>query len=140
MTSFKIVLDSNEYVFYLTDKNKDIVKLLNLEVKIFLNNLIFREVIRNVRKEFVKPLIVLLKNPKFAVNADKVPDALIEKYRNFGLKKGDIIIAAFCESVNASFLISENRHFLKKKVFDRFGVAKLSEFLAAEKKHLKGVK
>lgn len=137
MTSFKIVLDSNEYVFYLTDKNKDILKLLNLEVKIFLNNLIFKEVVRNIRKESVKQLIKLLKNPKFAVNADKILDVLIEKYRNLGLKKGGIIIAAFCESVNASFLISENRHFLKEVKFDRFKVVKLSEFLAAWEGHSK---
>ena len=82
MTSFKIVLDSNEYVFYLADKNRDISKLLNLEVKIFLNNLIFKEVIRNVRKEAVKQLIELLKNPKFAVNTDKISDVLIEKFKN----------------------------------------------------------
>ena len=131
MTSFKIVLDSNEYVFYLADKNRDISKLLILEVKIFLNNLIFKEVVRNIRKESVKQLIDLLKNLKFAVNTDKISDALIEKYRNLGLKKGDIIIAAFCESVNASFLISENRHFLQDAEFDKFKVVKLSEFLAA---------
>src|SRR3989338_2927610 len=135
MASFIIVLDSNEYVFCLADKNRGILKLLNLEVKIFLNNLIFKEVVRNIRKESVKQLIELLKNLKFSVNTDKILDALIEKYINLGLKKGDIIIAAFCESVNASFLISENRHFLRGAKFDRFKVVKLSEFLAAWNGH-----
>ena len=80
-----------------------------------------------VKKEFYALLLrsnVLLRN-------EKLPKALFDKHSNIGLKKGDIVIASFCEKEKADYLVSENRHFLKRAKFDRFRVVKLDEFLAA---------
>ncbi|MCP4709512.1 MAG: hypothetical protein GY869_12870 [Planctomycetes bacterium] len=41
------------------------------------------------------------------------PAALVEKYKNLGLKKGDVLIAAFCEWQKIDIFISRNRHFLQ---------------------------
>ena len=37
---------------------------------------------------------------------------LIERYRNLGAKKGDIVIAAHLHAAGIRWLVSENRHFL----------------------------
>lgn len=131
-----IILDSNEYIIFLNKESALLNQLLaNENITIYSNDTIIKEVLRNVEEtvkgEFYKMLFknnVVIKNEKLAFS-------LIEKYRNLGLKKGDIIIAAFCESVNASFLVSENRHFLKDTKFDKFKVVKLREFLTALGKH-----
>lgn len=130
MVELKLVLDSNEYIFYLNNKSNDILRLLDSQdTKIFLNDLIFEEVIRNITKEAIKYSINLLKNPKFEVIAHQIPENLTEKYKNLGLKKGDIVIAAFCEAVGADYLITENRHFLKSRKFGKFKVLSLKGFL-----------
>jgi len=130
MGNIKLVLDSNEYVFYFDNKNDILLKLLNLpNIKIYLNSLIFREVLRNMRKESIKYLINLIKNPKFVTNSEKIPKSLIEKYKKLGLKKGDVVVAAFSEYVKADYLITENRHFLKAMKFDEFEVLGVKEFL-----------
>ena len=128
MNEINLVLDSNEYVFHFNN-NTSILKLLKLKAKIYLNNLIFKEVIRNIRRETIKYFINLLKNPRFVVIEEKIPQILIGKYKRQGLKKGDVIIAAFCDYVNADYLVSENRHFLKSARFDKFKVLDLNTFL-----------
>lgn len=130
MTKIRIILDSNEYIYYLANKSTDFLKLFELkDVEIFLNEIIFSEVYRNLTDYLIKYFIKLLKNPKFKTISDKIPQFLIDKYKKLGLKKGDFIIAAFCEFVNADYLISENRHFLKNLKFDKFKVVTLNEFL-----------
>ena len=130
MVKLKLVLDSNEYIFYFDDKSNDILRLFDFhDLKISINNLIIEEAIRNIRKDSIKDFFNLLKNPKFEVITEKISEYLIEKYRKLGLKKGDVVIAAFCDSVNANYLITENRHFLKSKKFDKFGVLSLKKFL-----------
>ena len=127
-----IILDSNEYIIFLNKESALLNQLLaNENITIYCNDTIIKEVLRNVG-ETVKGWFykILFKN-NVAIKNETPAFSLIEKYRNLGLKKGDIIIAAFCESVNASFLISENRHFLKDTKFEKFKVVKLSEFLAA---------
>ena len=130
MIELKLVLDSNEYIFYLANKTNGVLRLLDSQdAKIFLNDLIFDEVIRNITKEATKYFISLLKNPKFEVIAHQIPKSLTEKYKNLGLKKADRVIAAFCEAVEADYLITENRHYLNGKKFDKFKVLSLKEFL-----------
>ena len=130
MDSLKLVLDSNEYVLHFSKNSDALLMLLNLDAKIYLNALIFREAIRNIRLSEVKELVLLLKNPKFAVNSEKIPQDIIDKYKNLGLKKGDIVIAAFCEFVKANYLITENRHFLKEIKFSMHHVRSMVDFLA----------
>lgn len=129
MVELKLVLDSNEYIFYFDNKSDDVLRLLDSQaVKIFLNDLIFEEVIRNITKESIKYFINLSKNPKFEIVSHEIPQNLIQKYKALGLKKGDIVIASFCEAIGADYLITENRHFLKSKEF-KFKVLSLKKFL-----------
>lgn len=129
MVKLRLVLDSNEYIFYINNKTTDIQELLALNsIEIFLNDLIFREVIRNLRKDLIISFISLLKNPKFNVSWEKIPEEVIEKYKKLGLKKGDVIIASFCESIDANCLISENRHFLRSNL-DKTQILSLKEFM-----------
>ena len=130
MDKLKLVLDSNEYIFYFGNKSNEILKLLDFqELKIFLNDLIIQEVIRNINKENAAKFFNILKNPRFNVIMEQMTQNFIEKYRKMSLRKGDVLIAALCETIGADYLISENRHFLKKKIFDEFEVLSLKEFL-----------
>lgn len=130
MVKLKFVLDSNEYIFYFDNKSSDILKLLDCrDIKIFLTDLIIQEAIRNMRKESVKDFFNMLKNPRFEVIIEKIPKNLIEKYKKTTLKKGDVLIAAFCDYINADYLITENRHFLKSIKFDKFKVVSFRDFL-----------
>lgn len=125
-----MVLDSNEYVFYFGNKSSDMLKLLDYKaIKFLLTDLIVQEVLRNIRKESIKDFFNMLKNPRFEVITEQIPNDLIEKYKKLGLKKGDIALAAFCERINANYLITENRHFLKSRKFDKFRVLNLKGFL-----------
>ena len=63
-------------------------------------------------------------------NNQQLPFHLLDKYKKIGLKKGDIAIAAFCEHVKSDYLITENRHFLKKVKFSEFKVLGIEEFLS----------
>ncbi len=54
---------------------------------------------------------------------------LFQKYKNLGLKKGDMAIAAFADKENADFLISENRHFLKDFKTRKFKILNAKQFL-----------
>jgi len=128
MDEIKLILDSNEYVFYFNNKS-ELLKIVELpNIKIFINNLIVREVIRNIPRNSVKYFINLLKNPKFMAIKEKMPECLIEKYKKLDLKKGDVVIAALCEYVNVDYFISENRDFLRKKL-KKFKVLNIKEFL-----------
>ena len=131
MVKLRLVLDSNEYIFYFDKKSKDILKLLdNQDIQIFLNDLIFQEVIRNLRREATKYFINLLKNPRFEFVINKIPEDLIEKYKKLGLKKGDVVIAAFCDAIKADYLITENRHFLQSKRIIEFKIISIRDFAA----------
>ena len=130
MNRMKIILDSNVYVFYFADKSTDLIKILkNKKCRIFINDLIFSEVIRNLRKENVKDFKNLIKSPVFSVVVEITPAHIIEKYKKLELKKGDIVIAAFCEHIQADYLITENRHFLKKMEIEGCKILTAKEFI-----------
>ena len=63
------------------------------------------------------------------VSYSKMPFSLFNRYKNLGLKKGDIAIAAFCEAIDAEYLISENRHFLKGIKNTKFKIVNIKQFL-----------
>jgi len=125
-----IVLDSNEYINYLEKKNLNLQKVFfNENLSICINDIIIREVLRNLNESQKKDFYDILFENNINFYGQKLPLHLLTKYKKLGLKKGDIAIAAFCESVNANYLITENRHFLKKKIFDKFKVLSLKGFL-----------
>lgn len=125
-----IVLDSNEYINYL-EKNFEILDeiLRNEEITIHVNEIIVKETLRNLNEQKKKEFYSILSRHKIFAYDKGLPIELLNRYKKLGLKKGDIAIAAFCETVEANYLITENRHFLKARKLDKFKVLSLKGFL-----------
>lgn len=125
-----IVLDSNEYIQYF-ERSLEILDeiLTNEEISIYINEIIVKETLRNIDEHKKKEFYSLISRHPFTAYNEKLPLVLLEKFKKLGLKKGDIAIAAFCEHLGADFLVTENRHFLKLRKFDKFKVLSLKEFL-----------
>ena len=124
-----IILDSNEYINYFNKKDLLDKVFSNQDILIYINDIIIREVIRNLKELQIKEFYNLIFNKNINFYGHKMPLQLLAKYKKLGLKKGEIAIAAFCESISADYLVTENRHFLKSKKFDRFEVLSLRKFL-----------
>jgi len=128
-----VVLDSNEYLGFLSGNSPFAEGLFGDEkVSIFIHELIVKEVLRNLQESIKGEFYTLLFTNNIQVFHGILHSSLLQKYRNLGLKKGDIVIAAFCEHVKAEYLITENRHFLKIKA-EAFKVVDLKEFLTLKK-------
>ncbi len=118
-----LVLDSNEYIYYFDKESPLLARLLNDErMSIFINELIIGEVLKNITSESEGEFFKILFKSNMLVLYEQLPISLLQKYKKLGLKKGDIVIAAFCEHVKAEYLITENRHFLKGKKIKGFRV------------------
>ena len=97
-----IVLDSNEYINYINKETLLLQKIfINEDLSICINDSIIREILRNLRESQRKEFYNILFKYKMDFYGQMPPFFIYEKYRNLGLKKGDIIIAAFCEHINA---------------------------------------
>ena len=126
-----LVLDSNEYLNYLEKKSEILGEIfLNEVITIYINEIIVKEVLRNADDLKKKGFYSLISGHKIVAFDKRISIVLLQKYKKLGLKKGDIAIAAFCETISADYLITENRHFLKSRKFDRFKVLSLKEFLS----------
>lgn len=101
----------------------------NDELTIYINETITKEVLNNINEQLKKRFYDFLFTNNIITYDQKLPFGLLKKYKKLGLKKGDIAIAAFCEHISANHLITENRHFLKGKKFDKFEVLSLRRFL-----------
>jgi predicted nucleic acid-binding protein len=125
-----IVLDSNEYINYFDNKILLLDKIfIDGKIVVYINETITKEVTNNLSKLLVKDFYDFLLRNNINVYYEKMGFNLLEKYKKLGLKKGDIVIAAFCETIGADYLITENRHFLKSRKFDKFKVLSLKGFL-----------
>ena len=123
------ILDSNEFIDFLTEKTELLSVLNDDSLSIYINDLIIREVLRNVRESQKKGFYNLIFGYNLIFYDQKLPLETLEKYKNLGLKKGDIAIASFCEVMEADYLITENRHFLKSKKLEKVEVLSLRRFL-----------
>ena len=125
-----VILDANEYINYISNKILLLDRILSDDkILIYINETITKEVINNLSQSLIKDFYDFLLRNNISVYYEKIPFHLLQKYKKLGLKKGDIAIAAFCENINADYLITENRHFLKSKKFDKFKVLSLRAFL-----------
>ena len=135
MLKKKAVIDSNEIIMGLTAEGTSsanfIIKLNKLKDKyeFIISDDIYQEVIRNIPYRTKEKFNKLLKF-KIIIIKDFLSDSeLFQKYKNLGLKKGDIAIAAFADKENTDFLISENRHFLKELKTRKFKILNAEQFL-----------
>lgn len=124
-----IVLDSNEYINHFNKRISLDNLFSNKDSVIHINDAIIREVIGNIRSPQTKEFYNTIFSKNIEFYGNKLPSVLLEKFKKAGLKKGDIVIAAFCEHINADYLITENMHFLKSMRFDKFKVLSLKDFL-----------
>ena len=95
--------------------------------------LVVQEVTRNLDTAAqVRKLYRLLYDASnVAVIDEPVPRDLVAKYEQLGLpEKADAVIGAFVEWVEASYLISDNRHFLQELQSAAFQVLGPAEFMA----------
>ncbi len=130
-----ICIDSNQFIFGLTEMDKDSVRLLNIlsEFNVAVPRLVVQEVTRNLDTETqVRKFYRLLYGAQNVVVVDEpVPRDLVAKYEQLGLpEKADAVIGAFVEWVGAKYLVSDNRHFLQELQTAAFDVLSPAEFLA----------
>ncbi|MBI2508137.1 hypothetical protein HYV89_04245 [Candidatus Woesearchaeota archaeon] len=124
-----IVLDSNEYIRFLNEQNPLLGKIFSKkEISVYTTDLIVREVLRNLKTDIGKEFYKVIEENKILFYPSSLYYSLFKKYKDQGFKKGDIIIASFCEGIMAKYLITENRHFLKSKA-QNFQILSLKEFL-----------
>ncbi|MDP7115619.1 MAG: hypothetical protein QF915_01050 [Candidatus Woesearchaeota archaeon] len=122
------MLDSNEFIFYLLENDKQIDRIIhNEDFCIYVNEQIVKEVLRNIPRQLRSKFYHLLMKSNIFLDTELCSKEVFAKYKNLGFKKGDILIAGFCEMVEAKFLISENRHFLKQRV-EPFTIVDKDEF------------
>ena len=125
-----VILDANEYINYISNKILLLDRILSDDkILIYINETITKEVTNNLSKTLVKDFYNFLLRNNISVYYEKMPSYLLQKYKQLGLKKGDIAIASFCEVIKADYLITENRHFLKSRRFEKFEVMSLKGFL-----------
>ena len=126
-----LVLDSNEYLNYLEKKSIILDQIFSNEwIVVYINEIIVKEVLRNLNEIKRKEFYSLLSRHKIVAYDGKLSAESLQKYKKLDLKKGDIAIAAFCEIISADYLVTENRHFLKSKKFNKFEVLSLKKFLS----------
>lgn len=130
-----ICIDSSAFVLGLRGIDSAATRVLELigsELNLVIPHLISQEVTRNLSTPAqVKQFYQLFQNYSFAQIIDEpVPSTLVAKYISLGLPaKADAFIGAFAEWVNADFLISENRHFLRELQANAFQVMDAAEFV-----------
>jgi|SRR3989344_6904871 len=125
----RIVLDSNEYIRFLNEQNPLLNKIFSKkDISIYITDIIVSEVLRNLETYLGKNFYGIIEKNKILFYPSSSYYHLFKKYKNQGFKKGDIIIASFCNGTGAKYLITENRHFLKSKTQD-FQILNLEEFL-----------
>lgn len=112
----RICIDSNQFIFGITGTDAASERLLLLlpHLEVVLPRLVLNEVTRNLSEPEVKTLYRLLNQaPGVTLISEPVPAPLVAKYIALGLReKGDAFIGAFAEWQGATYLISDNRHFL----------------------------
>jgi len=117
--SFRIVIDTNEFVFALTGQagNSSLRVLETLlsgddSFEVRVPQIVVTECARNLPRH-TRPQLYALLNALTSIDPDYVvPFETGERYRLLGLKPADALIAAYCEWIDADALVSENRHFL----------------------------
>jgi hypothetical protein len=134
-------LDTNIFIFGLQQVNPfcvDIVRNLDkLTWNILISSMVEKEVVRNMSKHETNIFYQMMRKLDFPIDYDHPPKELLFKYKNYGFKKGDAVIAAFCEFRNIDYFISENRHFISEFQTDKFKIFPAKQFLPIFRKNLR---
>jgi predicted nucleic acid-binding protein len=131
----RICIDSCVWIGGLRDNlspSARVIDLMSRELQVLIPRLIAQEVSRNLATGEQRRLFYrLFQGCELAVIVDEpVSPELVTKYVNLGLRaKADAFIGAFTEWVQAEYLISCNRHFLKELKATEFEVVEPATFL-----------
>ena len=136
-----VVLDSNVYIFSINRSEPGCTALLDTLVTGRWQDVLTIATPRMVEREVVQILrdispgaprrfyTILASSPWNGVTYEDPPEELILKYWELGLPEEDGIIGAFAEWIGASYLVSQNRHFLERLKTDAFAVLDAGAFL-----------
>ena len=129
----RICIDSNQFIFGISgaDPASETLLLLLPNLEVVLPRLVMREVTRNLSDAQARAFHALLSEAgRVEVIDGPVPANLVAKYVDLGLpEKADALIGAFVEWQGASYLISDNRHFLTDLTGAAFEVLCPDEFI-----------
>lgn len=129
----RICIDSNQFIFGIsgTDAASERLLLLLPRLEVVIPHIVVTEVTRNLSAPEVKALHTLLQRASnVTIIYESTPRSLVNKYIELGLReKGDAFIGAFAEWQQATYLISDNRHFLVELRTKAFEVVTPEVFL-----------
>jgi hypothetical protein len=132
----RICIDSCVFIHGLQESDPAAVRLLNLigpELILLIPRLVAQEVTRNLSTlDQVRRFYRLFHDYHFTFIIDEpVPRTLVTKYIGLGLPaKADAFIGAFSEWMQARYLVSDNRHFLRDLCTNAFDVLDATEFIS----------
>jgi hypothetical protein len=132
----RICIDSCVLIHGLQKTDPAAVQLLDVispGLVLVVPRLVGQEVTRNLTTPAqVRSFYHLFHNRDFAFIVDEpVPRQLVSKYAQLGLpEKADAFIGAFAEWMEAEYLVSDNRHFLRDLHTDAFEVLDATDFIA----------
>lgn len=132
----RICIDSSVFIRGFQTNDTNIATTLGLigeELTLLIPRLVAVEVTRNLlllpqRRAFY----ALFQQEDVAIISDEpIPQTLIDKYIRLGLPaKADAFIGAFAEWQEVNYLLSDNRHFLRRLQTSAFIVLTPDEFVA----------
>lgn len=130
MRTLTIILDTNEYIFGLIEKDQNCKELLEslANFRVLIPRIILSELHNNLGGELLSKLYRLLIDNNIEIVDAKIPHHIVEKFKG-KLPFEDAIIVAYCELLEVDYLISENRHFLVGFNPVKFKVLPAREFL-----------
>jgi predicted nucleic acid-binding protein len=116
----RVVLDTNIWIFGLRHQPQAPACTSLLERLGQLHVVLPRQILKELRANFSRDELVmlfrLLKHypNRVVLHWNKVGLDTIRKYQRLGCKPGDAAVAAHLEELEASVLVTENRHFLEQ--------------------------
>jgi hypothetical protein len=107
--------DTNVWVFGFLGKNSSCEKIMmNLpRFKIIVPNQIRAELERNLPRYYMHQFYLLALQAGVQFDFEHVPQSYLSRFEKQGLKKGDLVIGAFCEWRKVDRIVSANRDFLR---------------------------
>lgn len=132
----RICIDGCVFINGLTQTDLDATRLLEMigpDLVLVIPRLVAQEVTRNLQSpEQVRRFYRLFHQRPFAFVIDElVPATLVDDYARRGLpQKADAFVGAFAEWMGVSYLISDNRHFLRELQATAYRILDPAEFVA----------
>jgi hypothetical protein len=113
------VLDSNEFIFGILATKASCARLMEQlgTLRVYVPSMVVREVRDTFQREYHlgKAFFRLLSQQEnITIIWSDPPESLVVKYTGFGFAEEDAAIAACAEWVGANYIVSENRHFLRR--------------------------